>query len=125
MYRAEVENTGTTKFRIKSDNYEFAIDSKGDGCSPPGALLAALGSCVGVYLRKYADGAKMELPGFTVTVEGDLTGPAPFNFKAIDVRIDLKGTVIDDRKKKAILAFIQNCPVHNTLKHAPEIKVSV
>ena len=125
MYRAEIENSGTSKFRVKADNYEFAIDTKGEGCAPPSALLASLGSCVGVYLRKYAEGAKMDLPAFTVIVEGDLAGPAPVSFRSIDVRIDLKGAAIDERRKKALLAFIQNCPAHNTLKNAPEIRISI
>lgn len=125
MYRVEIINHGSSKFTAKTKDCEFTIDTKGEGCTPPDTLLASLASCMGVYIRKYAEGSKIALPEFTVTAEGDLSKEGPVSFKIINVSIDLKGADIDDRRKKALLSFIENCPVHNTLKHAPEIKVSL
>lgn len=125
VYKVEIKNSGGTRFRVRAEGYEFDIDSKGGGCPPPSALLAGLGSCIGVYLRKYAEGAKMELPEFTVTAEGELEGPAPFAFRKINIRVDFRGAAMDDRRKKSILAFIRNCPVHHTLKTPPEINIDL
>ncbi len=123
MYRIEIMNHGNSKFTAKTKNYEFNIDTSGEGCTPPDALLASLGSCIGVYIRKYAEGSKITLPEFTVTAEGDLSKESPVSFKLINVSVDLKGANIDDRRKQTLLSFIENCPIHNTLKHAPEIKI--
>ncbi len=123
MYRVEIRNHGSSKFMVKTKDYEFTIDTKGEGSTPPDTLLASLGSCIGVYLRKYAEGSKIVLPEFTVTVESDLSQESPVSFKLINVSIDLKEANIDDRRKKALLSFIENCPIHNTLKHNPEIKI--
>lgn len=123
MYRVEVSNKGGSKFTAKSKDYEFMIDTEGGGCTPPDTLLASLGSCVGVYIRKYAEGSKLSIPEFTVTVDGELSKERPVAFKLINVSIDLKGAKIDDRRREALLAFVQNCPVHNTLKQDPEVKI--
>jgi uncharacterized OsmC-like protein len=125
MYRVDIVNTGDYSFKIKSRDYEFTVDIKGKGITPPDTLLASLGSCVGVYIRKYTEGAKLNLDNFTITVEGDLTKEPPWRFKEINVSIDLKGLNLDERRKKSFLEFINNCPIHNTLELNPDIKVTI
>ncbi|MBU0606109.1 MAG: OsmC family protein [Candidatus Omnitrophica bacterium] len=121
MYKVKVSNEGAYKFNVRSGDYEFSIDASGKGITPPDALLASVGSCIGVYIRKYVDGAKLAIKDFTVSVEADFGKVPPYCFRRIDVVIDLKGVELDERRKKAILEFIRNCPVHNTLKNNPEI----
>ena len=123
MYRVEIINHGSSKFTAKTKDYEFTIDTKGEGCTPPDTLLASLGSCIGVYLRKYAEGSRISLPEFTVTTEGELSKESSVSFRLINVSIDLKGADLDDRRKQALLSFIKNCPIHNTLEHSPEINI--
>ena len=45
--------------------------------------------------------------------------------KEISVFIDLKGVKLDTRREKALLDFVHNCPVQNTLTGLPEIKVNL
>jgi len=123
MYRVEVSAEGAYKFNVKSKDYGFIVDVKGAGVTPPDALLASLGSCVGVYIRKYADGAKLPLRDFKIIVDADLGKEAPYYFRQINVAVDLKGAELDDRRKRAILEFVKNCPIHNTLKNNPAIDI--
>lgn len=126
MYRVDITHTQDYSFKVKSKDYEFVIDSKGiSGVTPPDTLLAGLASCVGVYIRKYAEGAKLKIENFSISVEGDLCKEPPARFKEINVSVDLKGFILDQRRKKSFLEFIKNCPVHNTLESHPEIKISV
>ncbi len=125
MYHVEVKNSGDSKLMVKTKECEFTIDTKGEGCTPPDTLLASLASCIGVYIRKYAEGSKIAIPEFTVTAEGELSKESPISFRLIDVSIDLKETKIDDRRRKVLQSFIENCPVHNTLKHNPEIRMTI
>ncbi len=126
MYRVDIAHSKDFTFSVKSGDYEFTIDSKGNGLTPPAALLASLGSCVGVYIRKYAEGAKISLDNFKINVEAEFSQEPPACFKVIKVSVDLKNTQLDERRKKALIDFIKNCPVHNTLKANPlvEIKLS-
>jgi uncharacterized OsmC-like protein len=125
MYKVEVAAKGGYRFTVKSKDAEIAVDAKGGAITPPDTLLASLGSCIGVYIRKYAEGAKLPIGEFSVTVESDLGSQTPYYFRRIAVSVDLKGAVLDDRRKKALVEFITNCPVHNTLTRTPEIAIDI
>lgn len=125
MYRVEISNQGEYLFNVKSKDYNFVIDTKGKGITPPDTLLASIGSCLGVYIRKYSEGANLGLKDFSITVEADFSKDPPVCFKDIKVRIDLKGAKIDERRKAALLEFIKNCPVHNTFRASPAVGVRI
>lgn len=103
----------------------FEIDAKTGPVGPLDAFLASLAACVGVYIRKYAEGAKITLEGYSVTAEAELSKDKPVRFGLIDVAVDLGAAALDERRKTALLDFIRNCPVHNTLKGDPEILVRI
>ncbi|MDD5116120.1 MAG: OsmC family protein [Candidatus Omnitrophica bacterium] len=124
MYKAEVTHIRDLAFKVKAGESELAVEAKGKGFTPLDALLAALGSCVGVYIRKYAEG-KPELNDFKVNVSAELSKEPPLCFRQILVEIDLKPCVIDERRQKALLEFLKNCPVHNTLKVNPAIEMKL
>jgi uncharacterized OsmC-like protein len=125
MYHVEINNRGDTTFQVKSKDYEFVVDTQGKGVTPPDTLLASLGTCIGVYLRKYTEGSKIDLKGFNVTVDAEFSEEAPICFREIAVNLDLQGVRLDETKKKALLNFIRNCPVHNTLEAHPDVKINV
>ncbi|MCX5679527.1 MAG: OsmC family protein [Candidatus Omnitrophica bacterium] len=125
MYHVDVTNTGDSKFKVASADGEFAVDTKGGGMTPPDTLLASIGSCIGVYVKKYCEGARLPIAGFAIRVDADFTKEPPLRFKDIKVSIDLKGVAIDDRRKKAMLEFIKNCPVHNTIKNNPDFAIGI
>ncbi len=125
MYHVDVVNRGGYAFKVKSKEYEFNVDIKGNGVTPPDVLLASLGSCIGVYLRKYAEGAGLAISEFNISVDADFTKESPVCFKKINISVDLKGFKIDERRLKAMLEFVKNCPVHNTLKNNPEVQIMI
>jgi putative redox protein len=125
MYSVEVANTGSSEFKVKSKDYEFVVDTKGHGVTPPDALLASLASCVGVYVRKYFEGAKLDMPEFKVYAEAEFPKEPPACFRQIQVRVELTGGPLDERRKKGLLEFIKNCPVHNTLHVNPVVEITI
>jgi uncharacterized OsmC-like protein len=125
MYKVDIVNNGGWLFKIKSKNYEFDIDIKGSGITPPDTLLASLGSCIGVYIRKYLEGAKIVSREFRISVEADFSQDHPICFREIQVNIDLQDTQIDTRRKQALLEFVKNCPVHNTLEAKPAVSFKI
>ena len=125
MYRVDISNAGDYAFNVKSRDYAFTVDTKGKGITPPDTLLASIGTCIGVYLRKYAEGSRLALGEFNVSVEADFDKTPPVCFRKINVSVDLKGVTLDERRLKAMLEFVKNCPVHNTLKTNPEIEIKI
>lgn len=125
MYHVDVINAGDSRFKVTSAGGEFTVDTKGAGTTPPDTLLASIGSCMGVYIKKYCEGTKLPVTGFAISVDADLTKEPPFRFKDIKVSVDLKGIEMDDRRRKAILEFVKNCPVHNTLQNSPNFTINI
>jgi putative redox protein len=125
MYKVDITAAGDYRFNVRSKDAEFTVDIKGGGITPPDTLLASLGSCVGVYIRKYAEGAKLALGDFSISVEGDLGKEAPYYFRHIKVSVNLRGASLDEKRKAALLAFIKNCPIHNTLKNNPSVDIDI
>lgn len=125
MYHVNVNSKGGYLFDVDAKGYHFNVDLGGKGVTPPDALLAALGSCVGVYLRKYAEGTKLDITEFNVDVSAEFSKEPPIGFRKIAVSVDLKGVKLDDRRLKAITEFIKNCPVHNTLKLDPDVELTI
>ena len=125
MYHVDITNSGDYSFKVKSKDYEFIIDVGGKGVTPPDTLLASIGSCLGVYVRKYAEGAKLALNEFGISVDADLSKESPVGFRKINVKIDLKGAKLDERRLNALREFIKNCPVHNTIKGSPEVEIDI
>ncbi len=125
MYKVEVTHKEGMLFDVSSRSYSFCVDVNGRGITPPDTLLASIGSCLGVYVRKYAEGAKIPLDNFCITVEAELSKEAPVSFREIRVTLDLKGAALEERRKQALLEFIKNCPVHNTLKANPLVTLRV
>ena len=125
MYQVEVTHEKDYTFAVKSKDYQFKVDVKGGGITPPDTLLASLGSCIGVYVRKYADGAKLSIENFIINVTAEFSKEPPARFREIQVHLDLKGAQLDERRKKALLEFIKNCPVHHTLEANPRIDINI
>jgi len=125
MYHVDITNAGDYSFIVKSKDYEFIVDVKGKGITPPDTLLASLGTCGGIYLRKYAEGVKLTLPEFSISVDAELSKEAPICFRKINVNVDLKGVGLDERRLKALDKFVKNCPVHNTIKNDPEVEIKI
>jgi len=125
MYHVDIKNTGEYAFEVKAGEYHFTVDVSGAGVTPPDALLASLGTCTGVYVRKYAQGVNLALPEFNISVDADFAKEPPLCFRKINVLIDFKGVKLEEKRLKAMLQFIKNCPVHNTLKNNPDVEVKV
>ncbi|HNX81797.1 MAG TPA: OsmC family protein [Candidatus Omnitrophota bacterium] len=125
MYRVDVTHKGDHLFEVKSKDSTVMIDTKGKGMTPPDALLASLASCIGVYIRKYAESTKIDIKDFTISAQAELTTAAPICFKSISVAIDLHGTELEESRKQSLLRFIHNCPVHNTIIANPVVDMKL
>ena len=112
-------------FTAHAGESEFVIDAQGKGLTPLDALLAGLGSCIGVYIRKYAEGSKLNLTDFKINISAELSGQSPVSFRLISVAIDLAACRLDEHRQRALLEFIKNCPAHKTLKGSPEIEFKI
>ncbi len=122
MYKASIENWGDSRYLATTRHASFAMDTQGKGASPVDTLLAALGGCVGHYLRDFL--RDRAVPAGKVTVELEATTTADRSRLAgISVRIDLGEARLDAALEPELLAFIERCPIHGTLRHGCPIEI--
>ena len=108
--------------------------SGGDGslaCSGD-MLLQALVACAGVTLRSVATNRGIRVAGM-VHAEGDLDfrgilgveAQAPAGFTAIRLRFDIESDASPEALKALLDATERYCTVYQTLRHPPELSVSL
>jgi len=124
MYHVEVSNNSKTSFKALARNVEILIDLEGRSFTPLEALLAGIGSCVGVYLNRFFEMNKISV-NYNISLEAELTKSPPICFRDINIVINLNGMKMDDHKMKQMMEVVKKCPAHNTLKNNPNIKFAV
>jgi len=90
----------------------------GQGFRPHDLLEAALGSCIAIVTRMYAQKHGIALEGVTVTVRLNREDPAKAVF---DYSMDFKGNVSPEDREK-LLRVAKACPVHKTLRRELEFR---
>jgi len=117
------------KFIAQAGNHQLVIDQPKDksgndeGMNPLEIFLVSLAACAGVYARSYCKNAQIDTKDLKISVTSELSQDNPRRFKDIQVKIIL-GQDIGERAK-ALLSFVRNCPVHNTLAGKPEVNFTI
>lgn len=131
----EVSNVkGTLTSIVKAANHTLLADEplkvggKDKGPSPYDYLLTALGSCMVITLRMYADRKEWDLQEVKVQLSHDKDYPtdcedcenASTKIDVIDRTLEFKGD-LDDRQRQRLMQIADKCPVHKTLTTDTEI----
>jgi uncharacterized OsmC-like protein len=122
MYRASIENRGDTQYHATTKDSAFVLDTAGHGANPVDALLASLGACVGHYLRDYLRNEGIAYRGFTVDAEATATADQK-KLARITLWIDLRDTEIGEQQRAALLAFVERCKIHGTVREGCPIEM--
>ncbi len=124
MYTVTMENRGDARFHATSQGYEFVVGPKGAGANPGDTLLAALCGCVGHYVRLFLRERGLATSGFRLHAEAEAT-PDESRLARIAVRIDVANVPLDDAGRRELLAAAERCKIHNTLKAACPVTISL
>ncbi len=128
MTQAQIRLREGTKVTIVTGNHTFITDEPVDsggmdlGPTPMDLLRGALGACVAVTVRLYADRKKWPLEGVDVDVDME-------RFKAVDyagydgphdfvhefkLKIAFKGDLTEEQRAR-LLEIAGKCPVHRAI----------
>ena len=124
MYRASIENIGDSKYYATTNDYSFVLDTEGHGANPVDTLLASLCGCIGHYVRDYLHAREIDYRGFTVEAEAALT-PDKTKLSDIDMWINVKDVALDGSRSSELLAYVERCKVHSTLKESCRVTISL
>ena len=124
MYQASAENWGDSRFIATTRHSSFVTGTQGNGANPVDTLLAAMCSCMGHYVRDYFVAKGSPLPTFRVSAESDAAREDK-KLSAISVRIEVGRIRLDPSERAALLAEVERCKIHGTLRQACRIDVAV
>jgi uncharacterized OsmC-like protein len=101
------------------------MDTKREGytpCAPnPSELfLASLGGCVLYYAWRYLSNAGIEFKELSVKVSGEWA-KEPLMLK--DIKVEISTNAELGNRKEALLRFVHNCPIHNTIINTQKINI--
>jgi uncharacterized OsmC-like protein len=124
MYRASVENNGDMKFYATTKDYSFEMGINGEGANPVDTLLAGLCGCIGHYARDFMLERKIACNSFTVKAEARQTGDKT-RLSEIDLLINLKSLKLEKSEEEALLKYVEQCKIYNTLKSGCQVNVDL
>jgi len=124
-----VEQQEGRRFKVQVKRHVFESDmsvedgGKDGAPSPVHLMVGALGACMGMAIDRYCQTIKCPSEGITVSLTYQLAKD-PVRVGAVTADIELPKDFPKERRD-AVLRVIEACPVHNTLRHAPEIDAEI
>lgn len=115
------------KLSFNSTKVNFYVDKSTDthqaeGPNPLELFCSALGSCVGIFAKRYFLTRKIPFTKINIKVS------AVFNQSSLlleNIKLNLKTDAKIDDKKDDFLRYIKNCPIHNTILGTKQITFNV
>ncbi len=120
---------GGKKFIATSRGQQMIIDlpvEKGGtdkGMTPPETFIAALASCMGVYILNYCKNVKINTNNMLLSVQWE-KALNPARISDVKVKIELPKMLNKDRQD-ALIKVAEHCLVHNTIHTPPNVEVSL
>jgi len=94
------------------------------GMSPPQLFIAALGACAGVYVADYCDSRAISYQGMRLDLDWSYKD-RPRRIAGVKLRLELPTGPLAPEHAQGIQDSVQQCLLHNTLAHRPEIDVEI
>ncbi|MDQ7002102.1 MAG: OsmC family protein [Ghiorsea sp.] len=128
MARLKAVFEGGSRFTVACRSHSITIDQPKDnggedmGMTPPEIMASSLASCIGFYVARYCEQAKIDATGLTVSCDWQVGGK-PKHMESFDVQVALPN--FPEKRRKAIERVAQSCLIHATLGETPEVRVSL
>ncbi|PIY82997.1 MAG: hypothetical protein COX96_04395 [Candidatus Omnitrophica bacterium CG_4_10_14_0_2_um_filter_44_9] len=129
MNEVNVKYTGCMGFQVQANGHTLTVDlskEKGgsdQGMNPQEVFMASLGSCIGVYVTRYCQNAKLDADDMDIHLDWSLSDDKT-KIKIINIKIELPNADVG-RRKDALLQVAHHCLIHNTIQNPPEIKMAL
>jgi uncharacterized OsmC-like protein len=124
-----VEYAGGMKLVARHRDLEFATDlpeSSGGAdtaMTPTEVFIASLAACVGVYVLSFARRRDVALEGLRIEADWEIAD-GPRRVARIRIEVRMPGAV-SERERAALQRVAEQCLVHNTLHHTPDIAITI
>jgi uncharacterized OsmC-like protein len=91
--------------------------------SPPELFIASIAACIGVYVLNFANRHSIPTEGTKLSADWQIAD-SPSRVGAIQIDVKMPGEV-GEAHLAALRRVAEQCLIHNTLQHPPDIAISV
>ncbi|AVZ76707.1 osmotically inducible protein OsmC [Streptomyces lunaelactis] len=128
--RIDVTHVSGQSYAVFVRDHELTVDQPVDaggsdeGPTPVELFVSSLASCAAYYAGRFLERQHLPNESLRVRAEFDMADDRPARVSAVRMRIELPeeiGTV----RRRSLLAVVDHCTVHNSLRVPPEVSVGV
>ena len=94
------------------------------GPTPTELFAGSLAACVGFYARRYLVRHHLAAAGLRVEAAFTMSPDRPARVAAITLRL-LLPQPLEEHRRRALLAVVEHCTVHNSLRTPPEVRITL
>ena len=115
-------------FRVECRGHSVVMDQpednggKDSGMTPPEFFASSLVGCVGYYVSRYCEQAKIDTAGLKVDCDWKIADN-PKRIESFSLAVHLPQ--LPEKRKKAVERAASSCLIHATLGQATAIEISV
>ncbi|MDX8387820.1 MAG: OsmC family protein [Ghiorsea sp.] len=128
MARLNAKYEGGAKFTVACRNHEIIVDQPVDnggenaGMTPPEIMAGSMASCIGFYVARYCEQAKIDSSDLSVSCDWNVGGE-PKHMESFEINIHL--SAMPENRRKAIERVASGCLIHATLGQNPKVDIGV
>jgi uncharacterized OsmC-like protein len=94
------------------------------GPTPTELFVASLAACVGFYARRFLARHHLDATGLRVETAFTMSTDRPARVATITLRLVVPQP-LEENRRRALLAVIEHCTVHNSIRTPPEVQVAL
>jgi putative redox protein len=125
-----VRCSGGDRFSIGVRGHELVVDQpvadggEDDGPTPTELFVASLAACVGFYARRFLARHDLDPTGLRVDADFTMSTDRPARVASVTLRLIIPQP-LDPNRRRALLAVVDHCTVHNSIRTPPEVHVTL
>src|SRR5512132_986314 len=130
MPNLSVTHQNNDRFQLRVRGHRLLCDQPladggGDqGPTPTELFVASLAACVGFYARRFLARHHLDTTGLRVEAAFTMSPDRPARVHTITLRL-LLPQPLEEHRRQALLAVVDHCTVHNSLRTPPEVRVTL
>src|SRR5512132_2558633 len=94
------------------------------GPTPTELFVASLAACVAFYARRFLARHHLDAAGLRVETDFTMSPDRPARVATITLRV-LLPQPLEENRRRALLAVVNHCTVHNSIRTPPEVRVTL
>jgi putative redox protein len=130
MPNLNVTHQNNDRFQLRVRGHRLTCDQPpadggtDQGPTPTELFVGSLAACVAFYARRFLARHHLDTAGLRVEAAYTMSPDRPARVDTITLRLLVPGP-LEPNRRRALLAVVDHCTVHNSLRTPPEVRVTL